>query len=328
MEVILNNDVLIKEFGMNSKRFYLLLILLIGVFIFNACKEKKKESGTVEHVIGFSQCNSAEPWREAMNKAMQSEVKKYPEYELIISDAQQSNSRQVADVENFIVQEVDVLIISPNEAKPLTAVVGKAYEKGIPVIVLDRKILSDQYTVFIGANNEKIGEQAGRYAAKLLKGKGKVVEIWGLKGSTPAIERHDGFMKGIAENPEIKVIYEQDGAWLRRKGREIMENALQRFEDIDLVYGHNDPMAIGAYLAAKNAGRHENMYFIGIDGLPGPEGGAQAVINGQLDATFLYPTGGREAIRVADDILDGRKIPKHITLGTVRIDPSNAEKYN
>ncbi|MBD3224541.1 MAG: substrate-binding domain-containing protein [Caldithrix sp.] len=312
---------------MNQKRTIILLILLTGMLFLTACKEDKKETTAAEYVIGFSQCNSAEPWREAMNKAMQSESDKYPEYELVISDAQQSNSKQVADVENFIVQEVDVLIISPNEAKPLTAIVGKAYREGIPVIVLDRKILSDEYTVYIGANNEKIGEQAGRYAAQLLNGKGKVIEIWGLKGSTPAIERHDGFMKGVAGYPEIKVIYEQDGAWLRRKGREIMENALQRFETIDLVYAHNDPMAIGAFLAAQYAGRQEDMFFIGIDGLPGPEGGAQAVLDGQLDATFLYPTGGREAIRVADDIIDGRKVPKHITLGTERIDPSNAQKY-
>lgn len=314
---------------MNFKRIGTFLVLLTGVLvIFNNCKQEKKDADTKKYIIGFSQCNSAEPWREAMNKAMQSEAKKYPEFELIISDAQQSNSKQVADVENFIVQEVDVLIISPNEAKPLTDVVGKAYKQGIPVIVLDRKILSEEYTVFIGADNEKIGELAGNYAAKLLDGRGRVVEIWGLKGSTPAIERHNGFMKGIAEYPDIEVIYQQDGAWLRRKGREIMENALQRFEKIDLVYAHNDPMAIGAFLAAQYAGRHRDIRFIGIDGLPGPEGGAQAVIDGQLDATFLYPTGGREAIRVADDILDGRKIPKHITLGTVRIDPSNAGQYN
>ncbi|NIR52711.1 MAG: substrate-binding domain-containing protein, partial [candidate division Zixibacteria bacterium] len=156
---------------------------------------------------------------------------------------------------------------------------------------------------------------------------GKVVEIWGLKGSTPAQERHDGFVKGIESHEQIEVIYEQDGAWLRRKGREIMENALQRFQNIDLVYAHNDPMAMGAYLAAQNAGREEEMYFIGIDGLPGPEGGAQAVLNGQLDATFLYPTGGQKAIEIASKILNGEEVPKYITLETATITPENAEKY-
>lgn len=302
----------------------LFVVLGISWLLFSDCQ---KQSEKKKYVIGFSQCNSAEPWREAMNQELKREAANHPELELIISDAQQDNSKQVADVENFIVKEVDVLIISPNEAQPLTAIVEKAYDRGIPVIVLDRKILSDKYTVFIGADNVLIGEAAGQYAAKLLRGKGNVVEIWGLKGSTPAQERHDGFMKGIAGFPEIKIIYEQDGAWLRRKGLEIMENALQRFEKIDLVYGHNDPMAMGAYIAAKNANRQREMYFIGIDGLPGPEGGAQAVLNGQLSATFLYPSGGREAILTALKILRGEAVEKNITLPTATIDSSNAKQF-
>ncbi|HFE64588.1 MAG TPA: hypothetical protein ENK14_09280 [Caldithrix sp.] len=149
------------------------------------------------------------------------------------------------------------------------------------------------------------------------------IEVKGWETEKARIKR-----KLMAEQyPEIKIIYQQDGAWLRRKGREIMENALQRFEKIDLVYGHNDPMAMGAYLAAKNAGRSQEMYFIGIDGLPGLEGGAQAVLNGELSATFLYPTGGAEAIQTALKILQGEKVPKNITLQTATIDSSNAKKY-
>lgn len=303
---------------------YVLIIPLIALFVLVGCQNKTDQ---VKYVIGFSQCNSAEPWREAMNQEMRQEAAKHPELELTISDARQDNSRQVADVENFMVQEVDLLIISPNEAQPLTAIVEKAYSQGMPVIVLDRKILSDAYTVFIGADNVLIGRRAGEYAARLLNGSGRVVEIWGLRGSTPALERHKGFTEGISDYPDIEVIYQQDGAWLRRRGREIMENALQRFEKIDLVYGHNDPMAIGAFLAAENANRQEDMSFIGIDGLPGPEGGAQAVLNGQLDATFLYPTGGKQAVQTALKILNGQQVPKHITLETATIDSSNAREY-
>lgn len=302
----------------------LFLFFTIYSLFFSACRQ---QSEIKKYVIGFSQCNSSEPWREAMNQELQKEAATHPEIELIISDAQQDNSRQVADVENFIVKEIDLLIISPNEAQPLTAIVEEAFTKGIPVIVLDRKILSDKYTVFIGANNVLIGEAAGKYAAALLEGKGKIVEIWGLKGSTPAQERHAGFMKGIAAYPEIQIIYEQDGAWLRRKGLEIMENALQRFEKIDLVYGHNDPMAMGAYIAAKNANRHQEMYFLGIDGLPGAEGGAQAVLNGELNATFLYPSGGKEAILITLEILHGEPVNKNITLQTDTIDSSNAKEF-
>jgi ribose transport system substrate-binding protein len=303
------------------------LFFLFVSIIFLLSSSCQQQSEMKKYVIGFSQCNSAEPWREAMNQELQKEAAKHPEIELIISDAQQDNSRQVADVENYIVNEVDLLIISPNEAQPLTAVVEKAFDKGIPVIVLDRKILSDKYTVFIGADNVLIGEAAGKYAAALLNGKGKVLEIWGLKGSTPAQERHNGFMKGIADFPQIQIIYEQDGAWLRRRGLEIMENALQRLEKIDLVYGHNDPMAMGAYIAAKNANRDKEMYFLGIDGLPGPEGGAQAVLNGELNATFLYPSGGKEAILIALKILNGEDVEKNMTLQTATIDSSNAKEF-
>jgi len=311
------------------KKIFLIFIVTASYLI--ACNQGNKRQQSREEqtkfVIGFSQCNSAEPWREAMNQAMEQEAALHPEIELTILDAQQDNSKQVADIENLIVREVNLLMVSPNEAKPITAVVEKAYKKGIPVIVIDRKILSDSYTTFIGADNLIIGEAAGNYAVKLLKGKGEIVEIWGLKGSTPAIERHEGFVKGISDHPEIEIIYEQDGAWLRRKGMEIMENALQRFEKIDLVYAHNDPMAIGAYLAAENAKREDKMFFLGIDGLPGPEGGAQAVLNGQMDATFLYPTGGRIAIQTALRILNGKEVEKSITLETTTIDSTNAKDY-
>ncbi|RLD60494.1 MAG: ABC transporter substrate-binding protein [Bacteroidetes bacterium] len=301
----------------------ILTVIILSTILFGCGKKKEATTFTV----GFSQCNSAEPWREAMNKELMAEAAKYPEINVVISDGQQDNSKQVADVENFIVQEVDVLIISPNEAQPLTKVVEKAYEQGIPVVVLDRKVLTDKYTVFIGADNIKIGKAAGEFAVKLLGGKGRILEIWGLKGSTPAMERNQGFKDGIANYPEIEIIYEQDGAWLRRKGQEIMENALQRFEEIDLVYAHNDPMAIGAYLAAKNANRSDKTFFIGIDGLPGAEGGVQAVLNEQLSATFIYPTGGKEAINMVKEILEGKEVVKNIILDTQTIDKSNANDF-
>ena len=194
-------------------------------------------------------------------------------------------------------------------------------------MVLDRAIVGETFTCFIGADNQLIGKAAGEHAAHVLKGKGNIVEIWGLKGSTPAQERHDGFLEGIKKFPEIKIVYAQDGAWLRRRGNEIMENALQTLEEIDLVYGHNDPMAIGAYLAAKEAGRVEKMKFIGIDALPGPEGGCQAVVDGQLSATFLYPNCGKEAIEYAMKILNSETVPRRVTLSTAEINIVNAQNF-
>ncbi len=277
-------------------------------------------------LVGFSQANKAEPWRTWMDDTVAKEAAKHPELEIVYADAQQDNSKQVADVENFLRQKIDLLIISPNEAKPLTAVVKRTFESGIPVVVLDRAIEGDTYTCFIGADNRQIGEAAGRFIVKLLGGKGNVVEIKGLPGSTPAIDRSEGFRAAIA-GTDIRIIHDPVADWLRDKGRDQMEAALQANEKIDLVYAHNDPMAMGAYLAAKAVGRADRMKFVGIDGLPGPEGGPQAVVDGKLAATFLYPNCGKEAVETALKILHGEQVPKRITLETVEITPANAAQF-
>jgi ribose transport system substrate-binding protein len=222
-------------------------------------------------------------------------------------------------VENFLRQKVDLLIISPNEATPLTPVVKRAFDAGIPVIVLDREIEGDTYTTFIGADNRVIGKAAGEYVAQVLRGKGNVVEIKGLPGSTPARDRSEGFREAIAAFPGIRVIHDPVANWLREEAMTQMEAALSAHQKIDLVYAHNDPMAMGAYLAARAKGRDSTITFVGIDGLPGLDGGRQAVKDGKLAATFVYPTGGKEAVDIAVKILRHETVPHRITLGTERI---------
>jgi ribose transport system substrate-binding protein len=239
--------------------------------------------------------------------------------EIVYADAQQDNAKQVADVESFLRQKIDLLIISPNEAKPLTPIVKRAFEEKIPVIVLDREIEGDSYTTFIGADNREIGQAAGEYVATLLGGKGDLVEIKGLPGSTPARDRSEGFRVAIAKYPDIHIVHDPVANWLREEAMAQMEAALSANAKIDLVYAHNDPMAVGAYLAAKAKGRDQEMKFVGIDGLPGLDGGRQAVADGKLAATFVYPTGGTQAVEVADKILRGEQVPHRITLPTERI---------
>jgi ribose transport system substrate-binding protein len=197
--------------------------------------------------------------------------------------------------------------------------VQRVFAAKIPVIVLDREIEGDTYTTFIGANNREIGHAAGVYADSILGGQGNIVEIKGLPGSTPARDRSDGFREAIAGSPGLHIIHDPVANWLREEAMSQMESALQAHEKIDLVYGHNDPMAIGAYLAAKAKGREKEMKFIGIDGLPGLDGGRQAVADGKLAATFVYPTGGKQAVEMADSILRGKPVPHRITLQTERI---------
>jgi ribose transport system substrate-binding protein len=280
-----------------------------------------------KHLIGFSQCNLGEPWRVSMNADVAAAAKAYPDIEIAYADAQQDNAKQVADVENFLRQKIDLLIISPNEAKPLTPIVRRVYEQGIPVIVLDRAIEGDTYTTFIGADNREIGKAAGEYIAQILSGKGNVVEIKGLPGSPPARDRSEGFRGAIAGFPDIHIVHDPAANWLREEAMAQMESALAAHETIDLVYAHNDPMAAGAYLAAKAKGRDGQMRFIGIDALPGLDGGRQAVADGKLSATFIYPTGGKEAVAVAEKIFKGETVPKTIVLPTAMITRENVAEY-
>ena len=254
-----------------------------------------------------------------MNAEVAARLKDFPGLEIVYADAQQDNAKQVADVENFIRQKIELLIISPNEAKPLTAVVKRVFDAGIPVVVLDREIEGDSYTTFIGADNMAIGKAAGEFAVSLLPTGGKVVEVMGLPGSTPAHDRSQGFHQAIAAYPAIQIVHSPVANWLREEAMAQMEAALAAQPVIDLVYAHNDPMAVGAYLAAKAKGREGQIRFIGIDGLSGLDGGRQAVADGKLSATFVYPTGGKEAVAIADRILRGEKVEHRITLATERI---------
>jgi len=257
-----------------------------------------------EYLIGMSQANVAEPYREQMDDDIRAAAAEIDQFEVVFADAAQDNSKQVSDVENFLTQGIDLLIISPNEAAPLTAIVERVHNEGVPVIVLDRKIESEAYTQFIGADNAEIGRAAGEYVAtELLPDGGRVVELKGLPGSTPAQERAEGFREGIAANPGVEIIAEGVGDWLREKGQSQFEAILQAEPSIDVVYAHNDPMAEGAYLAADAAGRAGEMKFIGIDALPIPSGGIKAVEAGRLSATFVYPTGGSEAVATAEQVL-------------------------
>ena len=292
----------------------LALLLLMG------CRNQpiRKQAGTAEEpwVIGVSQCNLGEPWRVQMNADIAQAAARHPNLKLVFKDAQNDSLVQRAQVEEFVAQKVDLLIISPKESAPLTKPVAEAYRSGMPVIVLDRAVEGDEYTVFIGADNRKIGREAGRFAARILGGKGKVVELQGLMTSTPGRDRHTGFREGLelGRHPELQVVFVADMQWLEPNARKEMDSALAVHKQIDLVYAHNDPGARGAYLAAKAAGRDREMKFVGIDALP--HEGLAYVKQGILDATFLYPTGGQEAIEAALRLLADENVDRRMVLGT------------
>lgn len=267
-------------------------------------------------VIGMSQCNLGEPWRVQMNADLEAAAKKHPNVTLLFKDAQNDSLRQRAQVEELAAQHIDVLVISPKEAAPLTKPVAEVFRQKIPVIVLDRAVDGDEFTAFIGADNQRIGREAGKLVQKLAGEKANIVELEGLMTSTPGRDRHQGFRDGLelASHPGLEVVFEADMAWLEPNARKEMESALAANKKIDVVYAHNDPGAHGAYLAAKAASREHEMKFVGIDALP--QEGVRYVKDGILDATFAYPTGGAEAIELALELVAGKSVPHHVTLGT------------
>jgi ribose transport system substrate-binding protein len=284
------------------------------------------------YLIGMSQANKGEPWRQAMNDQIATAAAAHPELEVVFADAAQNNAKQVADVENFLQQGIDLLIISPNEAAPLTDVVAKVCAAGVPVIVLDRKVNGDQFTMWIGADNVEIGARAGQYAANYCEEQSlapcNIIEIRGLEGSTPAKERGDGFREGIAENPDATIIAQQNADWLREKAIPVSQAMFQANPDVNVVYAHNDPMAEAAIISAQNAGLNlDDVLFVGIDALPTPDGGIRSVIDGRIDVTYVYPTGGAQAIDNAVQILEqGVTPPAEVVLETEEVVPENAQQ--
>jgi signal transduction histidine kinase/DNA-binding response OmpR family regulator len=299
-------------------KFFLFGCLLLQLILGGCGAEEKRKFR-----VGFSQCTMFDDWRKAMVNEMSRELIFYDDIEFILKDAEGDNEKQISQIEELIDQHVDLLIVSPNEAEPITKTVEKVFSKGIPVVILDRKINSSSYTSYVGADNRYIGETVGRYAANLLKGKSNVIELWGLKGSTPFIERDQGFRHVMSQYSGVKVTI-VEGDWGQKRDAEAaFKQLLNSSGDYDLVFAQNDIMALAAHEVYQKMNRPKKLNFIGIDGLAGPGGGMENVANGTLKATALYPTGGDKAIQVASDILRRRSFERENLLKTVMIDSSN-----
>jgi len=284
-------------------------------------------------MVAFSQANNAEPYRAMQNAFMSKLFAQYPDVKLVIADAQQDNSRQVAQVETFIRQKPDLLIVAPNERAALTAVMGQAVDAKIPVICLERDILQPNYTSYVHSDNLAIGRLAGQFIVDQLtrkygQPKGRVVAMRGLLGVEGEINRDRGAREVFDKYPEIKIVADPVADWIQAKAKDRMTEVLRTEARIDAVYGHNDPMAIGAYLAARELGRDREMIFVGVDGLGGPAGGIRKVMDGILAATFVYPLCVDKAVEIADKILHqpGFKPEKDYLLESVMVTPDTAAR--
>ena len=304
----------------------LLAILLVG------CSSSKPK-----YIIGISQC-SADIWREKQNAELRMGAYLQEEHvDLRFAAAYDSDERQIQQIDSLVEAGIDLLIVAPNQVATISPAIDRAYDRGIPVIVFERKTNSQKYTAFISADNYEMGRVMGEYIASRLHGKGRVMEVMGLKGSSPAIERHHGFADAIKTYPDIEVVATLQGDWTEESAYEAVkqwidggmrnvEGGMRNVEGVDFVFGQNDRMAIGARRAVANSSLFTltSTLFCGIDGLPGEQGGIQLVRDSILDASYIYPTHGDRLIQLAVDILDGKPYEKETMLMSALVTSDNA----
>ena len=300
-----------------KRKLHLIIYVAIIVLLTGCAQQPRK------YVIGVSQC-SEDVWRDKLNDELK--MGEYLNDSLIVklASSNDDNVLQNKQVNQFIDEGVDLLIVSPNQLSAISKSVERAYDKGIPVILYDRKTNSDKYTAFIGCDNYTIGKSMGTFIAQQLQGKGRIVEISGLEGSSPALERHRGFMDAIKPYPGLQVVASEEGNWKEEGGIQAMKRILKQTQDFDYVFAHNDCLAWGAYVAARQMRVKRNYKYTGVDGMATEGGGLELVRDGIFEASYLYPTKGDEVIALAMKILKHQPYERDNYLSTSIITQANA----
>lgn len=300
-----------------KRKLHLIIYVAIIVLLTGCAQQPRK------YVIGVSQC-SEDIWRDKLNDELK--MGEYLNDSLIVklASSNDDNVLQNKQINQFVDEGVDLLIVSPNQLSAISKAVERAYDKGIPVILYDRKTNSDKYTAFIGCDNYTIGKSMGSFIAQQLQGKGRVVEISGLEGSSPALERHRGFMDAIKPYSGLQVVASEGGNWKEEGGIQAMKRILKQTQDFDYVFAHNDRLAWGAYVAARQMRVKRNYKYTGVDGMATEGGGLELVRDGIFEASYLYPTKGDEVIALAMKILKHQPYERDNYLSTSIITQANA----
>lgn len=301
---------------MKKLLFYLLPVITV-VFLESCAREQPK------YIIGVAQC-SEDIWRNWQNSEMQMEANFHDGVELRFTAANDDSQRQILQIDSLVDSGIDLLIVAPNQLSSVTPAINRAYDKGIPVIVFERKTNTQKYSAFVSADNYEMGRVIGEYVATRLNGKGNVMEVLGLKGSSPADDRSRGFDDAISAYPDIKVVAKIQGDWSESTAYQAVKSWKGDLNTIDMVYGHNDRSAMAARRVFQERGVKMPL-FCGVDGLPGEAGGIQQVRDSLLDATYIYPTRGDQLLRLALDILDGKPYPRETLLTSALVTHENAE---
>ena len=302
------------------KHYQFAFIILTTIGLLASCSQQEKK-----YRIGVSQC-SDDIWRDKQNSELQIGAYFHDNVELRFAAAYDSDERQIQQIDSLVGTGIDLLIVAPNQVSTISPAIDRAYDKGIPVIVFERKTNTKKYTAYMGADNYEMGHLMGEYVATRLNERGRIIEVMGLKGSSPAIERHNGFKEAIAEHPGIQVVATLQGDWTEPTAYKTVKQWLDKNKDagkIDLVFGMNDRTAMGARKAFEEAGGVLPL-FCGIDGLPGENGGIRLVQDSLLDASYIYPTHGDQLLQLAVDILEGKPYEKETKLMSALVTQDNA----
>ncbi len=299
---------------------FLFALVVLQLTLLSSCTRKRQK-----YVIAVSQC-SEDIWREKLNNEMEMSTYLYDEeVDLKIVSADDDDKLQIRQIDQFVTEGVDLLVVAPNQVHTISTVIDKAYDSGIPVILLDRKTDSEKYTAFIGADNVEMGRVLAKFVATALRGKGKVLEIAGLEGSSPAWERHQGFVSAMENYPGIEMVGMKSGDWTQRSGRRLMSGVVEKGTHVDCVYGQNDRMALGAYEAVKSHALKDSILYVGVDALPGKDGGIELVQRGVLAASYIYPTRGDLVMQLAMNILEGKPYERENLLSSTLVTKENAD---
>lgn len=307
---------------MKKPFLYILLVTLLSCLL-PACTADDYNAEQERFLIGISQC-SDDNWRRKMNEELQREAAINHCVELEIRSANDNDQTQIDDIDYFIRQKVDLIIVAPNTTKAISPAIKRALDSHIPIILVDRSIDSEDPTAYIGANNFEIGEMVGEYVASRLEHKGKVFEVTGLKESSPAKERHRGFVQALSDESGIELSKVVHCDWTYPSARRMAESLAPEMLEADLVFAHNDPMALGIQSVLDSIQPGNDVLIVGVDALPGPNMGAQWVKDKKLDASFIYPTRGDLVMETALKILRKEPYSKNIILPTALVDASNA----
>lgn len=298
--------------------FYSIISLLIGLTALSACQKSKPR-----FVVGVSQC-SVDVWRDHLNEELRLATYYYDDIDLRFASAGDDDQKQIEQIDAFVEEGVDLLIVSPNQLRTISPAIHRAYDRGIPVILFDRKTDSPKYTAFIGADNYAIGHTMGEFIAKQLGGRGVVVELQGLATSSPAIERHRGFVDALQAYPQLRLVASVSTDWTEESGRAKMDSLLTKLPSVDYVFGQNDRIAIGARKAMERARRAKGVRFVGVDALPTHGGGLELVRDGRLEASYIYPTRGDLVMRLAHSLLVDAPFERDNYLESALVTSNNA----